>query len=402
MNTIEQEITVRFDFPVFFTQNLFDVENRIFVDTVRRQEKERRHRVLFVIDSNVARTHPGLIPSLHAYAEAHSDHLVLVGDPVVVPGGEEIKNDLSHVWDLVEQVNRHGIDRHSYVAIIGGGAVLDMASFAAAISHRSVRTIRIPTTVLSQDDSGVGVKNGVNLFGKKNFIGTFQPPFAVLNDIDFIPTLEHRDKIAGVAEAVKVAVIRDAEFFDYLESNRERIAKADLDTLAHVIRRAAQLHMDHIATSGDPFEMGSARPLDFGHWSAHKMEVLTKNRLRHGEAVALGMALDTLYSWKAGHIDEQQAARVIGLLSGLGFSLWEEELLMENEVGELVLLEGLREFREHLGGILHITLLRAIGEGFEVNQMDEALVVECIHWLREFQQRPLQGFMDSSPQMAAL
>ena len=402
MNTIQQEITARFDFPVFFTQNLFDPENRIFVDTVRRQEKERRHRVLFVIDSNVAKAHPGLIRSLHTYFEVHGKHLALAADPLVVPGGEGIKNDLSHVWDLVEQVNRHGIDRHSFIAIIGGGAVLDMACFAAAISHRSVRTIRIPTTVLSQDDSGVGVKNGVNLFGKKNFIGTFQPPFAVLNDIDFITTLEHRDKIAGVAEAVKVAVIRDEEFFNYLESNRERIARGDLDALAHVIRRSAEMHLTHIATSGDPFEMGSARPLDFGHWCAHKMEVLTKNRLRHGEAVALGMALDTLYSWKTGFITEDQSFRVIGLLDDLGFSLWEEELLMENEAGELVVLEGLREFREHLGGILHITLLRGIGDGFEVNEMDESLVVESIHWLREFQGRIEQGFTDRRPRLAAL
>ena len=401
MTTIQQEILARFDFPVVFTQNLFDPENRIFVDTVRRREKERKHRVLFVIDSNVAKAHPGLIASLHAYAEVHAEHLVLAADPLVVLGGEVVKNDLSHVWDLVEQVNRHGIDRHSYVAIIGGGAVLDMASFAAAISHRSVRTIRIPTTVLSQDDSGVGVKNGVNLFGKKNFIGTFQPPFAVLNDIDFITTLEHRDKIAGVAEAVKVAVIRDGEFFQYLESNRERIAKGDLDALAHLIRRSAELHLTHIATSGDPFEMGSARPLDFGHWCAHKMEVLTHNRLRHGEAVALGMALDTLYSWKIGHITGDQCFRVIGLLDDLGFSLWEEELLLENEGGELVVLEGLREFREHLGGILHITLLRGIGEGFEVNEMDQSLVEASIHWLREFQGRIEQGFIDRRPKLAA-
>ena len=310
------------------------------------------------------------------------------GDPVIGIGSKESFVDCVTTWGSwtlatvgelegidnetqVDQVNRHGIDRPSYAAILGGGAVLDMASFAAAISHRSVRTIRIPTTVLSQDDSGVGVKNGVNLFGKKNFVGTFQPPFAVLNDIDFITTLEHRDKIAGVAEAVKVAVIRDGEFFQYLESNRERIAKGDLDALAHLIRRSAELHLTHIATSGDPFEMGSARPLDFGHWCAHKMEVLTHNRLRHGEAVALGMALDTLYSWKIGHITGDQCFRVIGLLDDLGFSLWEEELLLENEGGELVVLEGLREFREHLGGILHITLLRGIGDGFEVNEMDE-------------------------------
>lgn len=306
-----------------------------------------------------------------------------VGEPVLVLGGEPVKNDMKHLFDLVEQVNKYKIDRHSFMAIIGGGAVLDMACFAATIAHRSVRAIRIPTTVLSQDDSGVGVKNGINFFGKKNFIGAFQPPFAVLNDSDFIATLEHRDKIAGVAEAIKVALIRDEKFYRYLTENRERIRKAELDVMARLIRRSAELHMDHIRTSGDPFELGSARPLDFGHWSAHKMESLTKNRLRHGEAVALGMALDTIYSIKMGFCSEKEGFGVISLMEQIGFRLWEDELLAKNKSGNWVILEGLQEFREHLGGVLHITLLKGIGLGFEVNEMDENMLLESIAWLRD-------------------
>lgn len=388
---MEQRICVNFAFPVHFTQDLFAEQNPIFVETVSRLERDKRHRVVFVIDDNVAAAHPGLIPSINRYFTTHAKALELIAPPTLVPGGEGVKNDIAHVLGLVELVHRYGVDRHSFMAIVGGGAVLDMACFAAAISHRGVRAIRIPTTVLAQDDSAVGVKNAINLFGKKNFIGTFLPPFAVLNDSNFLTTLSHRDKIAGMAEAIKVALIRDRTFFQYLEANRARMAQADMEVLTHLIRRSAEIHMNHIRTSGDPFEFGSARPLDFGHWAAHKMESLTQNRLRHGEAVALGMAVDTRYSVKAGLLSPKQSERIISLLQTLGFRLWEDELLSRDEMGNLEVLQGLREFREHLGGTLHITLLRDIGDGVEVNEMDEALVLESIHWLRDRYERHAQG-----------
>lgn len=388
---MEQRICVNFAFPVHFTQDLFAEQNRIFVETVSRLERDKRHRVVFVIDDNVAAAHPGLIPSINRYFTTHAKALELIAPPTLVPGGEGVKNDIAHVLGLVKLVDRHGVDRHSFMAIVGGGAVLDMACFAAAISHRGVRAIRIPTTVLAQDDSAVGVKNAINLFGKKNFIGTFLPPFAVLNDSNFLTTLSHRDKIAGMAEAIKVALIRDRIFFQYLEANRARMAQADMEVLTHLIRRSAEIHMNHIRTSGDPFEFGSARPLDFGHWTAHKMESLTQNRLRHGEAVALGMAMDTRYSVMAGLLSPNQSERIISLLQTLGFRLWEDELLSRDEMGNLEVLQGLREFREHLGGTLHITLLRDIGEGVEVNEMDEALVLQSIHWLRDRYERHAQG-----------
>ncbi len=388
---VEQRICVNFAFPVHFTQDLFAEQNPVFVETVSRLERDKRHRVVFVIDDNVAAAHPGLSPSINRYFTTHAKTLELIAPPTLVPGGEGVKNDIAHVLGLVELVHRYGVDRHSFMAIVGGGAVLDMACFAAAISHRGVRAIRIPTTVLAQDDSAVGVKNAINLFGKKNFIGTFLPPFAVLNDSNFLTTLSHRDKIAGMAEAIKVALIRDRIFFQYLEANRARMAQADMEVLTHLIRRSAEIHMNHIRTSGDPFEFGSARPLDFGHWTAHKMESLTQNRLRHGEAVALGMAMDTRYSVMAGLLSPNQSERIISLLQTLGFRLWEDELLSRDEMGNLEVLQGLREFREHLGGTLHITLLRDIGDGVEVNEMDEALVLESIHWLRDRYERHAQG-----------
>jgi len=258
---------------------------------------------------------------------------------------------------------------------------LDMVSFAAAIAHRGVRTVRLPTTVLSQADSGFAVKNSVNLFGKKNFIGTFVPPFAVINDLDFLSSLDRRDSISGVSEAIKVALLRDRAFYGYLEAHAGAIVLGDPDVMATIVRRSAELHLEHICGNGDPFELGSARPLDFGHWAAHKLESMTSNRLRHGEAVAIGMALDLTYAAAMGYLDRVSLERILRLLERIGLRLSDQAMLEREADGTFTLIHGLKEFREHLGGELHVTLLRGIGDSFEVTQMDESRVIGAIETL---------------------
>jgi 3-dehydroquinate synthase len=274
------------------------------------------------------------------------------------------------------------MDRQSFVVIVGGGAVLDMAGYAAAIAHRGVRVIRLPTTVLAQGDSGVGVKTGINAFGKKNFVGTFAPPFAVVNDVRLLETLERRDLIAGMAEAVKVSLIRDRTFFQWLRREEASLAACEMASVAELVRRSAELHLLHISTSGDPFELGSARPLDFGHWSAHKLESMTNHRLRHGEAVAIGIAIDTLYSAAQGLCRDEVAETVIGTMTRIGLPVWDEALDERRADGKLVVLAGLQEFREHLGGELTLTMLRDIGTAVDVHEMDEAVLLQCIGVLR--------------------
>ena len=378
---VQQSFSIDFSFPIYFTRDVFGSRCRVLVDAVTRLEPGQRHRLLFVLDGAVVEQTPSLLAELETYVTGYPRVLELAGEPLIVPGGERCKNDLTETRRLLAQLNACGIDRHSFVVVVGGGAVLDMACFAAALAHRGVRAIRVPTTVLSQCDSGVGVKNGVNLFGKKNFIGTFLPPFAVINDIKLIETLSLRDRVAGVAEAIKVALLRDAAFFAYLENNADALAQGDLEVVAPMIRRSAELHTEHIRGSGDPFELGSARPLDFGHWSAHKLESLTRYRLRHGEAVAIGMALDLTYAASSGYLEPECVERVFTLLQRVGFALWDESLMERDEDGSLSVLTGLREFREHLGGCLHITLISDIGRSFEVTEMDDQLVVDAIHRL---------------------
>ena len=378
-----QRFAVPYEFPVVFTEGLFAPDNPVLRDALCRLEPTKRHRVLVFVDDGLLIVRPGLLDSITNYAQHHADVFDLVRDPIAVPGGEKIKSELHFVESMQQTLFELHIDRHSFVIAVGGGAVLDAVGLVAATTHRGVRHIRIPTTVLSQNDSGVGVKNGVNLHGTKNFVGTFAPPFAVLNDLDFVAALPERDKIAGMAEAVKVALIRDAEFFFWIERSSDALATFERGAMAKMIRRCAELHMHQICHGGDPFESGSARPLDYGHWSAHKLESLTRNHVRHGEAVAIGMALDARYAVLAGLLAPGGEERVCALLEYLGFDLWHPALAKEGASGELIVLEGLSEFREHLGGELTITLLADIGVGVEVHEIDTALMRQALFWLKD-------------------
>lgn len=373
METIEQRFTVPYRYLVHLTEDAFAPENDLLARTLGA-DSSRRPRALVAIDRGVLAARPDLAARIDAYAQAHG--LDLADSPLVLPGGEAAKNDPRHLACVLAAIERGRICRHSYVVAIGGGAMLDVVGFAAAQAHRGVRLVRLPTTVLAQCDAAVGVKNGINAFGKKNFLGSFTPPWAVINDLRFLDTLSARDWRAGIAEAVKVALIRDAAFFARLERNADRLVRRDHASMRELIAHAARLHLEHIARGGDPFETGSARPLDFGHWAAHKLEQLSRHRLRHGEAVAIGMALDATYSHLAGWFAADALARVLALLEGVGFELDATEL------GAEALLAGLDEFREHLGGALTVTLLRGIGQGFEVHAMDEARIRASVAHLR--------------------
>jgi 3-dehydroquinate synthase len=390
MSLIERTISIRFQHRVHFTKNAFGLGNSLLKD-VLTGEHGQVPKVLVVVDESLHLAQPALAPQIETWFKNNAEAANLVCAPFILEGGERVKNSYFHVSEIQSQIDRYHIDRHSYVIAVGGGALLDLVGLAAATAHRGVRHVRIPTTTLSQDDSGVGVKNGMNAFGKKNFIGTFAVPWAVINDFELIASLLPRDKRAGYIEAVKVACIRDEAFFDVIERDAAKLREFEVEAMQRLIYRCAELHVNHIATSGDPFEMGSARPLDFGHWAAHKLEQISDYKLRHGEAVAIGIALDVIYSRRMGFLDAASAERILKLVEDLGFEIFANELLHVDSEGALMVLKGLEEFREHLGGRLTITLLEGIGRGFEVHEMHASTVIAAIHELEERSQRKFQA-----------
>jgi 3-dehydroquinate synthase len=385
MRPIDQAVRVRFRYPVHFTTDLFSPNNLLLRDVLAGAGVSTgSSKVLCVVDSGVAEHHRRLPGAIAAHFQPPDGSLTLVAPPVIVNGGESIKNDPAQVMRLHKAIHEYGIDRQAYVLAVGGGALLDMVGYAAATAHRGVRLVRVPTTVLSQNDSGIGVKNSVNAFGKKNFLGTFAPPFAVFNDFTFLTTLSDRDWRAGISEAIKVALLKDAIFFAFLEEHATELVERDTTAMQWLVYRCAELHLEHIATNGDPFELGSSRPLDFGHWAAHKLEQLSNYELRHGEAVAIGLALDATYAHLIGLLPEADWRRILDLIVAVGLPLHVRELDMGALDGTPAILTGLEEFREHLGGQLTIMLLEGIGSGIEVHEMDSSLILASMTRLKTY------------------
>lgn len=376
--SVDISFAVPFTHRLRFTRDVFGVDHAVLAELFE-PSGGRPPRVQFWLDEDVANANPQLKQQLRAFTRRHEVRFQTVGNVQMVPGGEAVKNDVHIVERMLKCMNAADLDRRSYVVVIGGGAVLDAVGFAAAIAHRGIRLLRLPTTTLAQADSGIGVKNAINLFAKKNWCGTFAVPWAVVNDERLLETLPDRDFACGFSEAVKVSLLKDADFFDRLCRGATAIRLRDPDAFRGPIRESAVWHLRHITRGGDPFEALEARPLDFGHWSAHKLEVLTNFELRHGEAVGIGVAIDTVYSSLKFDLPKADAVRVLTCLRDLGLPLSHPALSQTDE-----LFAGLEEFRQHLGGRLTVTMLEGVGRPIDVHEIDVPVMKTAIERVRRF------------------
>ncbi|MFM7050693.1 MAG: 3-dehydroquinate synthase [Planctomycetota bacterium] len=366
---LDSTVAPSFAHRVRFTRDVFADGNAALPAVFADDPAVATRRAVVLVDAGLDAAHPAFIPRLRLAFERLGARMPRLEAVETVAGGEAAKHDTAAADRTIELVERHRIDRKSFVIAIGGGAVLDAVGYGAAIAHRGVRLVRMPSTTLAQDDAAMGVKNGVNRFGKKNFVGAFAVPYGVLCDESLLATLPSAVFRAGFSEAVKIALLRDPDMFAALEERASSIAACDIDAASPIIRRSAQLHLAHIVDGGDPFETHEARPLDFGHWAAHRLESMSSYGLSHGDAVALGLLLDCRYSNLKGWLSDADHARIHACIAALGLPT------RHALFGEIdLLLAGLEEFREHLGGRLTVTMLRDIGHGFEVHELDHELL----------------------------
>jgi 3-dehydroquinate synthase len=378
-DAIDVEFAVPFKHRLRFTNDVLGADAARLVNLCEAAEGQPA-RVQFWIDAAVAEAQPDLQHRIHALTRKFKSRITLAGNIQLVPGGEDVKNDVHILEQMLKVINAHDLDRRSYVVAIGGGAMLDAVGFAAAIAHRGIRLVRLPTTTLAQADSGIGVKNAVNAFQKKNWIGTFAVPWGVVNDASLLTTLGNRDFTCGFVEAVKVSLLKDGAEFERICQTAKQIRNREMAVCLPVIRRSAELHLQHITRGGDPFEMLEARPLDFGHWSAHKLEVLSEFKLRHGEAVAIGVAIDTAYSALKLGLPEERVEQVLRCLADLGFK-FDCPILRDTEQ----LFAGLEEFRQHLGGRLTVTMLEDVRKPVDVHEIDFALMRRAIERVLQYE-----------------
>ncbi len=375
---VDAPFAVSFQHRLRYTDDILG-RDRDALAEVLEPSGDQPARVQFWVDEHVARATPHLMATLGEVAAGHPGRFASAGEVQVITGGEAVKNDPAHLERILRAINGADLDRRSYMVVIGGGAVLDAVGFAAATAHRGIRLVRLPTTTLAQGDSGVGVKTAVNYFGKKNWLGAFAVPWAVINDTALLATLPDREFVCGFSEAVKVALLKSPEVFARLCRDAAKIRRRDLAAALPMIRASVEFHLDHITLGGDPFESREARPLDFGHWSAHKLEPMSGFALRHGEAVAIGVAIDTVYSSLALGLPRADAARVLRCLAAMGFPL-DHPCLHDTDA----LFDGLEEFRQHLGGRLTITMLRAVGDPIDVHEVDGARMRQAIEYVSRY------------------
>jgi 3-dehydroquinate synthase len=365
---INSIFSVNWTHQLFCTQNAFRLDGEV----TRLLHELNPPKMMVVVDHGVYEANKEFMSKVTSWIETSA----LECSPVlVVEGGEEAKINDSVVESIVDAINELGMCRQSVVLAIGGGAMLDAVGFATSIAHRGLRLIRMPSTSLSACDSGVGVKNGINKYNKKNFIGVFDPPYAVINDYDLLLSLDDRHWCSGMSEVIKVALVKSPELFEQIKSSVSKVQNRDLESMANLMTASATLHLKHITEGGDPFERLEARPLDFGHWAAHKLEQMTNHELTHGEAVSIGLAIDLQCSVELGHLDQQVADEAIELLHKFDLPTTHPKM------HEPELLAGLEEFREHLGGRLTILLLEDIGTPIDVHSLPESIVKKAIQRL---------------------
>lgn len=374
----DTEFDIHFDVPQIqrlrFTKDIMDGDFNTLADLIEASGPAPA-KVQIWVDGALQIPQGANLERLHARLN-NELHIDMVDGIKYLPGGECVKRDPRLIESILSSFNEVNLDRRSYVLVIGGGAVLDAVGFAAATAHRGIRLIRIPTTTLAQGDSGVGVKNAINYFGKKNWLGSFATPWAVINDAKILETLPDRDFRCGFSEAVKVSLLKSSEQFETLVANASQIRDRNSEVTQQALKHSILLHLQHITRGGDPFEAEMARPLDFGHWSAHKLEPMSEYSLRHGEAVSIGVALDCLYSSRVYNLSRTDAHRVVRCLAEIGLPT--SHPLLENKAA---LFDGLEEFRQHLGGELTITMIDKPGTPLDVHEIDYAEMDSAIEEL---------------------
>lgn len=379
---MDMSFSVPYRHRVWFCENVFaspcDILRGCFSDSSEGfSDHQDAAKVQIWIDASVDDANADFLQTLREWVESNPQ-LNLARPPQMINGGEACKNDPAVVQNLLAAINDDQLDRRSYIVVVGGGAVLDVVGYAAAVAHRGIRLVRFPSTTLAQADSGVGVKNAVNEFGKKNWKGTFAVPWAVINDYSLLKSLPDATFVSGFSEAVKVALLKSPSSFEFLCENAEAIRSRDPSIAHQAIQSSAAHHLRHIAEGGDPFELMEARPLDFGHWSAHKIEAISGYTVSHGDAVSVGLAVDVLYSVAKLGLDKVCADRVIDCLRRLGLPVWDP--ILDSHRNPLLL--GLEEFRQHLGGRLTVTMLQDIGQPVDVHEIDHQAMGDAMDELR--------------------
>lgn len=329
----------------------------------------RAPRAIIVTDENVA---PHWLETLRSSLN-NSD---IKTRETILPPGEHTKS-LEHLGKLLDNLLEGGIDRKTSLIALGGGVVGDLTGFAAATVMRGVDFVQVPTSLLAQVDSSVGGKTGIDTRHGKNLIGAFHQPRAVLADTKALDTLPRRELLCGYAEVVKYGVINDREFFDWLGTNGKAMIDGDSDLRREAILRSCATKAEIV--SADEKEAGLRALLNMGHTFGHALEAQVgfDDDLKHGEAVAIGMAMALELSVRLAMTSEDERDMLVDHLQAIGLPTDIKGLVGDNWTSDALLEHMGRDKKTHDGKLTFI-LARAIGNSFIADDVDPAAVGEVL------------------------
>lgn len=329
----------------------------------------RKKRVAIVTDENVAKLH---LETLHRSLSKQDIEFTTI----VLPVGEKTKS-LSHFGDLLDQLLAAKITRDECLIAFGGGVIGDITGFAASTLRRGVDFVQIPTTLLSQVDSSVGGKTGINSPHGKNLIGAFYQPKLVLADVSLLDTLPQRDVLAGYAEVVKYGLLGDFSFFEWLEENGRAVVTGVTAARIHAVKTSVKAKADIVAE--DEHEQGVRALLNLGHTFGHALEAESGygSNLVHGEGVAIGMLMAMMLSSKMGHIDGQDCTRVTTHFSHVGMMAQLPAINGLNWSSDILLSHMYQDKKVDQGKLTFI-LMKSIGNAFVTQDVEKQDILDVL------------------------
>ena len=319
-------------------------------------------KVVVVTDKNVDEC------QAEAFMKEIAETGLLVNKCIIEPG-EQSKN-LNTVKDIYKYLIELNLERNSALVALGGGVVGDITGFVAATFLRGIKFIQVPTSLLAQADSSVGGKVGVDFLGSKNIIGSFYQPSLVYINVNSLRTLPKRDLVSGLAEVIKHGIIRDAEFFEYMENNLEKIFSFDVAALQYMSKMNCQIKGRVVEE--DEKETGLRAILNFGHTFGHAIESVSGFKLYHGECVSIGMVGAFKLAKYLNMIEQEHIERVQKLLAKANLPIKAEGLDIETVYNQMFYDKKIKN------GKLVFILPKKIGQVFLCNVDDSGLVKQAL------------------------
>ena len=291
--------------------------------------------------------------------------------------GEKIKN-INSYEKIYEKLLSKKIDRNSIIVCIGGGTLGDLCGFIASTILRGVEYKLIPTTLLSQVDSSIGGKNGINSKYGKNLIGSFYQPDEVIIDTDFLKMLPMREIKSGYAEIVKHALIKDLNFFNWLDKNYQKVLNLNTNILERAISKSIMIKLWYVKK--DPKERligsNSRAMLNFGHTVGHSLETFYNyNKLNHGEAISIGMFIESKISYKLGYISKVHLNKIINHFKKVKLKI------SDKNDKNIKLIQIMQKDKKNLNGMINIILLKGVGRSFFARNIKINLIKQIIQSL---------------------